>query len=414
MTRTRLAALFVALAMLASMFGFVASAENETVLIEVSFAGQGTVTVDGVSHDSWFTLRVPVGQTVTLTAEALDDEYDGTDFLFWLNEERLRIVSREQTYSFVAATYAKLQVVFDLKESIAQADGVHTVVYLSEGDNIRFFDSGVDLGDTSYYDFVPQNGLIVTGKVFKGWDHTLEQVAEETGRVFVRPVYEIDEQVSYLIRTYVGGVLQETTGHYNTTAQVDAPATLGGKQFSYWRAIYDDVNILPQITSFYASYRFVVTTDVTLEAVYGEPVSLGIATRISGDTPNYEAASITLFAEHSVTPDYTVIQHGIIFTEDPTIGNFEDRLVISANMNSAIKKGTANNTDLVGTYSARITKWYAVDAQGGYYYPVKYARSYVIAQDRNGVVYTIYSPIYTADYHDRIFEANDFEDPFGT
>lgn len=409
LTRTRLAAWIVALAMLASMFGFTASAEDDTVNIEVFSSGGGSVTVDGKldGEPQWsgFSFSAAVGETVTMTAEA-DEDFE---FLFWVNQETERIVSRSATYSFVAATYAKIQAVFDLQESIAQdEDNQHTVVYLTEGDNIRYFES-VELGDTDYYQYVPQNGLLAAGKTFIGWDHTPEQVAAQTGRVFVRPVYNTD--ISYVIKTYVGGVMQETQAAYGQTAQVDAPATLDGKAFSYWKAVYDDVNIPDQITSFYASYKFVVTMNATFVAVYGETVTDGIATRVSGDMPNFEGATISLYAEHSVKQGYTVLQHGMLLTLNESVGNFEDRFVIGG---TDVLKGTANNTNLVGTYSIRKSNWYATNSQGGYFYPKLYARAYVVATDKSGVTHTVYSRIYCADYHERIFEGNDFEDPFGT
>ena len=409
MARKRIAALFLALALFVPVFGITAFAGTGSLDIDVVMDGAGSVTIDGVQHDDAFTISASTGQTVTMTAAGSSAEH--TEFLFWVNFQTLRIVSREPTYTFTAASYTKLQAVFDLEESYsAQEDNQHTVIYLSEGDNVRFMGS-IPLGDDEYIDEVPQYGLTAPGKIFKYWDHTPQQVAAESGRVFVRPVYDIDDSVFYKIRTYVNGVMQETQANFGVTAQINAPETLDGQPFSYWRAIYDDINIPSQIASFYSSYKFIVTMDATFEAVYGETVTEGIATRISGDRPDFEGASITLYAEHSVTQNYTVLQHGLIITTKESIGNFADRFVIPTGDNPDILKGTAKNTDLVGTYSVRKTKWYATNTQGGYIYPKLFVRGYVIAQDRSGVTHTVYSPIYCADYHERLFEGNDFEDP---
>lgn len=407
----RITALMLALVLGLSVLGITAFAEADTVRIAGTIEGLGTVTVGGREYGSEFTYQAVVGQTVTLTAEAGEN----FEFLFWVNQETERIVSRDTTYTFRAASYAKLQAVFDLLESVTASESVpyHTVIYLTEGDNIRYFGTP-DVGDEEYFADVPQNGLLASGKIFKYWDHTPQQVAAESGRVYVRPVYDIDESVFYKIRTYVGDSMQETEANFGQTVEVVAPATYEGKPFSYWKAVYEDENIPDQITSFYASYKFVVTMDATFVAYYGEEVTEGIATRIAGDRPNFEGATITLYAEHSVKQGYTVLQHGVIITSDETIGNFEDRFVIDPSPDSPIIKATANNTLLVGTYSVRKSKWYMTNSQGGYYYPKLFVRSYVIATDPSGVTHTVYSrPIYCADYHERLFEANDFDDPWG-
>ena len=153
-------------------------------------------------------------------------------------------------------------------------------------------------------------------------------------------------------------------------------------------------------------------SDATFEAVYGEEVTTGIATRISGDSPNFSASAISIHAEHSVTQDYTIIQHGLIFTREATVGSFEDLFIINPN-DSRIKKGTSNNTLLAGTYSVTVSNWFAQNTDGGYYYPQLFARAYVIALDKSGAQVTVYSPIYVIDYQDTAFGGTDVDDPFG-
>ena len=408
MARTKLVGFCAAFLLLLFVFAFGAfAASDDEVNITISFLGSGVVTVGDTEYDDFggrFTFTAEVGETVTMTAAASEE----FEFLFWLNSETNRVVSWNESYSFTAATYANYQVVFDTSESVAAEDDVHTVIYLSAGENLRSFQT-VTRGTVAYYNNVPQNGLIVSGRTFMGWDHTPEQVAQKSGRVIVRPRYADD--VYYTITTVVGDTVAEQSALYRAEVKIVAPSTLNGQDFSYWLAVSDDPNIPDQIASYYASYSFICTMDARFVAVYGQGKMSGIALRISGDVPNYSGYTITLHAEHSVTSDYTIIQHGMIVTEDVTIGNRPDLFVINAS-EPKIRKGTANNTQRAGTYSINISNWYVVDDTNGYYYPKKFARAYVIARDKNGVTQTVYSKIHCADYSSHAFDYDNFDDPF--
>ena len=173
------------------------------------------------------------------------------------------------------------------------------------------------------------------------------------------------------------------------------------------------------IVSYYADYDFFVTMNVTLEAVYGMDKGSGIATRVAGDIPNFEKSSVTIYEEHSVTQDYTVLQSGLIFTRDISIGNSDTRFVINPN-EPLIRKGTSIYTERYGTHGVNITNWAAskTDSNGETinYYPRLFLRSYIVVQDQDGNAITQYSPIYVVDYINTTFvgviEGDNYEDPF--
>lgn len=409
MLRTRIVAVLLTVAVICCALVFPASAADEACEISVSFVGSGSVTVDGTDRFDDFTVYVDPGETVTMTAVP-DPDFE---FLFWVNRETNRIVSWNATYSFTAATYALYDAVFDVTESVAAEDDLHTVVYLTDGGNIIYMQPAL-LDDTSYIDEVPTSGMFISGKSWLGWDKTEQEVSETPGRVFVRPIYSTE--LSFTVTAVLNGETTTYEKKYLSTMTLSAPDWQNGEKFSYWIARAKDVNSVDEIASFYTTYQFIVTGDVTLEAVYGESYDLGVSARISGDFPSFNESAITISAEHSVTRNYTVTQHGMLITKDMQIGSFPDTFVIPQTSQPKIYKLTANDTTLAGSYRVPITNWTA-ETMGSYTaYPRIYARAYVIAKDKTtGVSYTFYSAIYCVDY---VFETgsgggDNNEDPFG-
>ncbi len=415
MMRTKVVAILLAIVMLLCVPTFCAAAENGSCNVTVTINGSGTVTLDEIEYDDTIRTSVTQGDSVTLTATADEDN----EFLFWVNKERAdesyKIVSTEPTFTFYAATdSAKYEAVFDEDETITAAKGKHTIFYLTSGDNILCRLSNVNIGDTSYYSSIPTSKVYVSGRTFNGWQYTAEEVASMEGRVIVRPVYL--NETSFVIKSTIDGVTTTRPALYLSDLLIEAPQTLNGEDFSYWRAAPKDLNSDPEIASFYANYRFVVTGDVDIEAVYGEPYpddNPGVACRISGDLPNKDAETLAIFAEHSVTADFTVIRHGLIFTKDQQIGNFDDQFRIG--LSPSIIVGTAKDTAQFGSYRANMTKWSPYEENGDTLYPRVFARAYVVVKDGNGVTSTVYSTIYCVDYNydSGSGGGTNYDDPFG-
>ncbi len=407
MLRVKVIAFILAIAVICSIPVFSASAANETCAVSVEIVGSGAVSVNGTSTQSSFSNSFEQGTSVTMVATP-DEDFE---FLFWVNAVTRKIVSWNSTYTFTVSTQSEFEAVFDVSESVAAEDDCHTVVYLTQGENIICMEY-VEMDDTSFFAEVGTHGMAVSGKVWIGWDKTADVVAATPGRVFVRPLY--NTEATFTVTWTVNGTTQSMVKQYLSRMTLTAPTTQDGESFSYWVAKAKDVNAVDEIASFYASYNFVVTGNVTLEAVYGQTVEQGIASRIAGDFPSFNESSITIAAEHSVTNEYTVTQHGMLITKDMHIGSFDDAFVINPN-ESKIIKFTSSDTTRYGNYRINLSGWNAENMGTYTAFPRIYARAYVIAKDRSGVMHTFYGARYCVDY---VFETGEggwdnHDDPFG-
>ncbi len=392
-------------AVLLSAFSFVSYAQSAEMPISISVSGIGTVAdADGNKADG-SALTYSVGSTASFTATP----YAGWEFLYWVNTETNRIVSFEETYTFKVATYAVIEAVFEYLDP-----EYHRVVYLSDGGNIILSDFWA-LGDLSYEE--PDEKIYVGGKTWAGWDMSIAEIAEKPGAVYVYPEYT--DVASYTVTTVIDGAVSKKEGQYGTQMSIKAPETLDGEDFSYWVIYPEDPDLdEPQIVSYYADYQFIITNNMTVHAVYGKEDGDGIVTRIAGDIPNFKDSAITFNAERSISTDYTILQHGLILTQDITIGNSESLFVINPD-EPLIRKGTSNNTYRAGTYSVTLRNWHDTMISGGKevdYYPLVFVRSYVIVQNADGETMTVYSRIYCADYVNTTFEGviegDNYDDPF--
>lgn len=410
MLRTKIVALLLAICVTACVPTFSASAEEASCRISVRFFGGGYVTMNDVRRPNSFSRYFSVGENVTMTAEPRE----GFEFLFWVNNETRRIISTDPTYSFYAATYAEYEAVFDETESTATADGWHTIIYLSEGENILFMEP-VELEDRSYFeDSVASINMHVSGRVWTGWDKSVDEVASTPGRVYVHPSYDTTARftVTYSVN---GGETSTRSVAYLSRTTVQAPAALEtGEPFSYWIARAKDVNAVDEIASFYPDFEFVVVGDVTLDAVYGAADDSEFACRISADFPSFNDSTIALFAEHCVKKGNSVLQHGMLITKDLEIGNFPDTFVITPG-ESKIFKLTAKDTAMAGNYRVDIGNWTAIDMGTYQYYPLIFARAYLIVRDSSGVTRTVYSSIYCVNYEfgTGTGGGDNYDDPLG-
>ena len=165
MMRMRVLALLLAVSVVCCTPVFFASAtDDELCAISVEVDGSGTVTMNGITDDSEINSNLAPGVSVTMTAEPSAD----CEFLFWVNKETDRIISWNATYTFTVASYASYEAVFDSTESSLAGEGYHTVIYLTQGDNI-ICNSVVALDDASYIEDIPTNGVHISGKTWIGW-----------------------------------------------------------------------------------------------------------------------------------------------------------------------------------------------------------------------------------------------------
>ena len=393
---------------------FSVSAAEQTCNVTVEMIGDGSVSDGTASANAGaFTAEYTVGQSVTLTATPAD----GRETAYWANAETERILSFTDTYTFTAGSDVYMYVDLEPSQDIAAQSGKHQVVYLSEGDNIMYSET-VDIGSTAFYDSnIAPLTMYINGRTWTGWDKSPEEVAADSGRVFVHPTYE--GTASYTVTTIIGDTVTRSQGKFGGNFNAYAPATLNGQSFSYWLALRDedDPNSRDEIASFSNTYQFIVVMPITLRAVYGEETQSGAVTRVVGDVPEPDNDAITFYTERSVTSDYTVVESGLVMTQDVSIGNLEDVFVITPG-DSRIRQGKSSSTSRNGTYYVRLTTWTKVldEDTGVYYHPLIFVRSYLIVRDSAGTVTTLYSPVHCADYVNGDFSSpidNPYTDPFG-
>ena len=227
---------------------------------------------------------------------------------------------------------------------------------------------------------VPPTPTIVVGYQFKSWS------IDYTQAIYVNSVDDIDIYAEYTVGpdTYtiiINGV-SGTYGQYETvTAKADA--IKDGQAFSYW------IDGNGDIVSYYRSYSFKAHANETLEPVYGATSGVKAATRVTKIEYNAQYDWITVYAERSVASDYTVLQHGIIFTDDASIAADTSKFVIGT---SGVKVSTAKGRNRSGVYTLSIGN---LSKYGDYIY----ARSYVKVVDADGNVSVVYSDVSDAFYN---------------
>ena len=223
---------------------------------------------------------------------------------------------------------------------------------------------------------VPPSPTIVVGYQFKSWsiDVTKAEYVNSTDDIEVYATYDVGPDI-YTI------VINGTSGSYRqySTVTATAPATnSNGKAFSYW------IDGNGKIVSYYRSYSFKAHADETLNAVYGASLS-GVKAGIRVTKVEYNVMYdwITVYAERSVSSEYTVLQHGIIFTDNASVAADTSKFVIGT---SGVKASTAKGRNKSGIYTLSISH---LENYGDYIY----ARGYVKVADADGNVSIIYSDV---------------------
>ena len=388
-----------------SAFFTVFADSSRTIHLSCSPAGQVSYDGDLLVVSTSGSVTVDIGTEVTLEASPLQ----GSVFLYWVNLENERIISFNASYTFTAATYLKLQAVF-----YETSAGWHYVTYLNTTNNIiRGMEQ--ELGEAvSHVDYAPvRDGYEWTG----GWTHSIEEIAVSENNLLVYPTFDKKAE-TYTIRTFkgIGGeMMSSNTYEYCDRATITAPAEFDGESFSYW-AIIDEENFTNDIVSYYPTYTFVITQSRDITAVYGENGGDGKVIRMAGDNPDFNNNCVTVYAERSISADYSVIQQGILFTTNALIARSDDDFIIDES-NPEIIKRTSTDTHNAGTYAVTKTNWSTqimVGEQMVIVYPVLYFRAYAVLRDKDGNYETIYSNFYVVNYYDEGgFMGDDVEDPFG-
>ena len=227
----------------------------------------------------------------------------------------------------------------------------------------------------------------VVGYKFVGWDVdlSLDYYKNYKEDLEVHAKYVVDDKIYTVI---VDGVAQTALQYEAIT--LDGAAEKNGKAFQYW--IDPDTN---EIVSYYRNYKFNVyehdgsaTNTYRLISVYDNIDNNKAATRVTrieGYSEIYDWFSV--YVERSVRTDYDLIQHGLIFTSNASIGASDSNFVIGKpRVFNAVAAATTNAKNGVWTLTIKNPKQYNGTI---------YIRSYVKVTDKSGNTDIKYSTIKT-------------------
>ncbi len=264
------------------------------------------------------------------------------------------------------------------------ASGTHRIYFYGfKGEELGYVTAGVGIT------FTAPDPTVVVGYQFNGWVDANGNSINLNSSAIVDSTEDIYVYSNYTtgIDTYditINGVTATYTQY--STVKATADSTSDGKQFSYWT----DEN--GKIVSYYRSFSFRAHADTTLTAVYGAQTSddaVMASIRITKAEWNSQYKWITFYAERSIYSSYTVIQHGIMFTDNIEVAGDADKFVLSG---EDVYVGTAEGKTRSGVYTLSVgglsdeNQWFDNGNS-------LYARGYIIVADANGNSTTVYSDV---------------------
>lgn len=347
------------------------------IIIDVTGSNFFNMEIDGYDYgeQDYYSQKLDAGAQFTVTASP-----DMGEFLYWKTENG-KIVSYEEKYTFIAASSVHLTAVF--RQSYSNRNYVSFFTDFDQ-ELLRELKSTASTADQIT---IPE-GPNKTGHIFIGWTIdgknaiAKENLATEiiaalqNGDVNLTPLYVQSDTL------YTVNVINGTGGGSYlpaTIIEVVANEPAQGQKFAYW------IDGNGQIVGYKSSYIFIVTGDTTLEAIYtdaDDEVETEALVAITDKSTNPKAGKVTFVVTRDVPTKYTIVQTGILLTDDANIGTDEDTFVIGA---EGIIKGTSSSNENVGAYMATKSKVQPGDTW--------YARGYVVYLDTNGELVYLYSNI---------------------
>ncbi|WP_010243550.1 InlB B-repeat-containing protein [Acetivibrio cellulolyticus] len=322
-----------------------------TAELTISIEGNGSVE----GWDSGSKKSFVLGRTIPLKAIA----NEGSSFLYWKDSSRVLSTASEFNYeigcneTLTAVFFENEKIIVTFKNSNGE---IIKTVYLTDGDDVIFPEAPAMLG----YKFI-------------GWDKTADEIKAATEDIEVTALFEkIEETVTVAVYGGTG------SGEFNIKDYVTVVANdpEPGQKFSHW--MDEQGNTLCYETE----YSFYALRDVVLTAVFvpdtdaiEEKASIAITSVTKTDD------KISFVAERIVPEGNTIISHGIIVTNNSSTGASEADFIIGG---TDVLKATAKTKGLIGNFI--LNKIAALNETW-------YARGFVIYEDSEENVFTIYSSI---------------------
>lgn len=296
-----------------------------------------------------------------------------------------------------------------------RTDTKHRIYFYGYKDNLLILPSGLTYEEVEIGQPIPDpidDVQDTVGYKIKSWniDLTDSKYVNLNDDIEVHSTWAVSDDI-YTVT--VNGTASSTTkcGQYEKfTAKTDATSKSGAK-FSHWVAVKTDSQgneLSREIVSYYQNYTFYVHADIYLLAVYGSSSSVRAASRVSY-VEDYDRSYdwFTVYTERNIATEYTLVQHGVIFTDDSTIGakdtntftvtDSQHASYVSSNSfvigTTGVKKGVSTVDGLTGMWTLSIRN-------PAKYGSTIYIRSFVKIADVNGNITTVYGNVETYQNHE--------------
>lgn len=321
-------------------------------------------------------LGTNTGDEVEYSAEKL---VNTCNFAFWMNDENGKVWSYDSELNIEVATDRSITAVYGDEE----------------GDNVFFVDGHGKFIDSCYYgDFTDGYLPAVPGSIYNGnlifSDWVVVKTIEGYQLTVLKAEYTATEATTYNVSVEGGNLWYKSTNEY-----VDGGAGIFGFQqialvsatntenFAYWA---DEEGT---VCSYNANYAFVVTSDISLTAVYNEEEdAVAVNTVIGLD----DEGALNVFAYRDINgdvkDDITVVEIGHVITRNAALADNELVPGVAGAVTqheSAGKVGYEN-----GVYWSRL-----VNAATRYQGETIRARSFIRYEynDAPDVLYTVYGDV---------------------
>lgn len=342
---------------------------NPSVNLTVTAQNEFSVSADNYTYTAEksgetysINVSVPKGELVTV-------DYLSDDFEAWLNDKN-RTVSDKANYTFRIAGDTVIN-------CVSKNAGVVSF-YNANGDLItskkftKFTIGSFPAAPTLY------------GYTFTGWDKTAEEIDEavKAGKS-VKVTAQYKKNLTYYSLVLNGGEVVDTSSdNYNGEmsfrefSTVTVKASFETPIFRYW------VDGNGNIVSYRREYKFYMSNNLELTAVYGEtPVIKQPTVRTISAYYDKENKRSVFVSERDVPDEYKILETGFLLSSDNDILNQVTPLTLD--YKGELLKSVSINKDNSGTYVA-----YKPEKTGWHLWGVV---SYVTYQLPNGRINTIYS-----------------------
>lgn len=342
---------------------------NPSVNLTVTAQNEFSVSADNYTYTAEksgetysINVSVPKGELVTV-------DYLNDDFEAWINDKN-RTVSDKANYTFRIAGDTVIN-------CVSKNAGVVSF-YNANGDLItskkftKFTSSSFPAAPTLY------------GHTFTGWDKTAEEIDEavKAGKS-VKVTAQYKKNLTYYSLVLNGGEVVDTSSDdyngemsFREFSTVTVKASFETPIFRYW------VDGNGNIVSYRSEYKFYMTNNLELTAIYGEtPVIKQPTVRIISAYYDKENKRSVFVSERDVPDEYKILETGFLLSSDNDILNQVTPLTLD--YKGELLKSVSINKDNSGTYVA-----YKPEKTGWHLWGVV---SYVTYQLPNGRINTIYS-----------------------